>query len=183
MFDKKEYMKQYYKDNREKKLKYSKQHLEKYRQDNPLRSVWHNIKHRCYNPKDAHFKDYGARGIKVCDLWLNNYETFKEWCLENGYEKGLEIDRIDNSGDYCPSNCQFVTQAENLAIGKKRMQSNNKSGYVGVSFYKKSGKYQSKITVSKKQISLGHFTTPELALQARINAEILYFGEQKTNLK
>ena len=173
-----EYQNKRYQDKKEELLEYQN----KYRKSNPLRSVWNSIKQRCYNPKHKDFKDYGGRDIIMCNEWLNNYEVFKEWCLENGYEKGLQIDRINNNGNYCPLNCQFITQAENLAIGKKRKQTNNTSGYVGVTFYKSTGKYKAQIRHNKKQIYLGYFTTPEEACEARINKEIELFGEQRTNL-
>jgi hypothetical protein len=174
VFDKKEYNKQYNERNKEK--------ISEYYKNNTLEYIWRGVKRRCYNPRAINYKNYGGRGIVMCDEWLNSYENFKEWCLSSGYKPELEIDRIDNNGNYCPSNCQFITSAENLAVGKQRKRADNTSGYTGVFFHKSTGKYQARITINKKSIFLGYFTTPELALQARINAEIKYFGEQKTNL-
>lgn len=79
----------------------------------PVHSVWNNIKTRCYNPKTWNFKNYGGRGIRVCDEWLNDFKAFYDWAMNNGYEKGLQLDRIDNDGNYEPSNCRFVTAKEN----------------------------------------------------------------------
>lgn len=59
---------------------------------------------RCYREKDVMYKDYGAKGIKVCNEW-HDRETFKKWCIENGYAKGLKLKRIDSTKDYCPENC------------------------------------------------------------------------------
>lgn len=69
---------------------------------------------RCYNSNNKSYKDYGARGIKVCDEWLgvNGVVNFFDWSLKNGYEEGLTIERKDVNGDYCPSNCCYVTNAE-----------------------------------------------------------------------
>ncbi len=73
-----------------------------------------HMKERCYNKNSKSYKRYGGRGIKVCDEWKNSYQSFKDWALKNGYQDGLEIDRIDNEGDYSPDNCRFVTKKENL---------------------------------------------------------------------
>lgn len=79
-----------------------------------IENVWFKIKQRCYNPKSNNYRAYGARGIRMCDEWLNNSKAFANWCLNNGYQIGLEIDRIDNDGNYEPSNCQFLTKRENI---------------------------------------------------------------------
>lgn len=67
---------------------------------------------RCYNEKTPNFKDYGLRGIGVCKEWRSSYESFRDWALSNGYEDGLTLDRINNQGNYEPSNCQWITPAE-----------------------------------------------------------------------
>lgn len=82
------------------------------RLSNPLS----NMKLRCFNKSSKDYKNYGARGIKVCDEWTENIvgkRRFREWALANGYREGLEIDRIDNDGNYEPSNCRFITRKEN----------------------------------------------------------------------
>lgn len=75
--------------------------------------IWNGIMQRCYNPKNKRYYDYGGRGVKVCDEWLDA-NVFGKWAEENGYKKGLQIDRIDNDGNYEPSNCRFVTPKENM---------------------------------------------------------------------
>lgn len=70
------------------------------------------MRQRCSNPRNTHYGTYGARGITVCEEW-EKFEAFRDWALANGYEASLEIDRIDNDAGYSPSNCRFVTKAEN----------------------------------------------------------------------
>jgi hypothetical protein len=74
---------------------------------NPLRSVWGGMKQRCYNLKDNNYKNYGGRGIKICEEWLN-FDNFDDWAKDK-YKKGLQIDRIDNEKGYYPENCRFTT--------------------------------------------------------------------------
>ena len=85
-----------------------------------LYPVWKTMNQRCYNPKNNKYRRYGERGIKVCEQWKENnifgFENFNSWALENGYKEGLSIDRIDNNGNYEPSNCRWIdnkTQCRN----------------------------------------------------------------------
>lgn len=73
---------------------------------------WKAIKQRCLNPRCRAYHNYGGRGITVCDEWLE-FEPFLAWALAAGWKKGLEIDRIDNDGNYSPENCSFVTRVVN----------------------------------------------------------------------
>jgi hypothetical protein len=145
-------------------------------------SVWIGIKKRCYNVKCVSFKNYGSRGIIMCDEWKNSFLSFYNFCISHGWKDGLHIDRIDVNGNYEPKNCQFITQAENNGIGKHRKQTNNSSGYIGVNWHKRDLKWQARITINKKRIVLGMFLLKEDALQSRIEAEVKYFGKQLTNL-
>jgi hypothetical protein len=80
--------------------------------EHPLYKVLHNMKQRCQNTKLLQFKDYGGRGISVCEEWQDP-SAFFNWALANGWKRGLQIDRKDNDGNYEPVNCRFVTPKEN----------------------------------------------------------------------
>lgn len=76
-----------------------------------LNRKWKKMKERCYNTNCERYKNYGGRGITVCEEW-QGFIPFRDWALANGYEEGLSIDRINNDGNYEPSNCRWVTMAE-----------------------------------------------------------------------
>lgn len=84
------------------------------RRKNKLYRVWQQIRYRCYNPKVAPYKNYGGRGIRVSEEWRNNFDEFYEWAMRNGYKDGLEVDRIDNNGDYGPNNCRLADRKTQL---------------------------------------------------------------------
>lgn len=84
-----------------------------------LYSIWIGIKARCYNNKDTTYKYYGGKGINVCDEWKDDYLAFKNWALANGYEDNLTIDRKNSKQGYSPSNCQWITQSENIRNAMK----------------------------------------------------------------
>ena len=108
-----------------------------------LNRIYSDMKKRCYDSNYKQFKDYGGRGIVICDEWLNKeiirfkeykgsaskgYLTFKKWALENGYQDNLTIDRIDVNGNYEPNNCRWVTQ---------KIQNNNQRRNIIITYQNK----------------------------------------------
>lgn len=75
--------------------------------------TWSGMKTRCYDKTSRAAKYYLNRGITICEEWRNSYNVFAEWALSHGWKKGLQIDRIDNDGNYTPNNCRFVTPSQN----------------------------------------------------------------------
>lgn len=83
-----------------------------------LYNIWHGIKTRCNN---ANNKIYGGKGIKICSEWKDNFISFYNWAIKNGYRDNLTIDRVDNNLGYSPNNCRFVDRV---------IQNNNRSNNI-----------------------------------------------------
>lgn len=77
-----------------------------------LYSIYHHIINRCYNKNTRNYQNWGGRGIKICDAWLNDFMNFYSWAINNGYHEGLSIDRINVDGNYEPDNCRWATSKE-----------------------------------------------------------------------
>lgn len=77
-----------------------------------LYSIYNGVKKRCYNKSEPRYKDYGARGIKMCDEWLESFDDFAEWSLINGYSDKMTLERVNVNGNYCPENCKWITLQE-----------------------------------------------------------------------
>lgn len=116
---------------------------------------------RCYNNKCHNYNNYGGRGISVCDRWhdINNFI----YDMKQSFVDGLELDRIDNDGNYEPSNCRWVTRSEQNF--NRRISAKNISGFRGVLWCKPNKKWRAQITSNKKYYHIGYF---ENAKQAAI---------------
>ncbi len=123
-------------------------------------STWQGMKKRCYDINDKYYMDYGGRGITVCNEWKNNFQSFYNNMGKK--PKGLTIERIDNDGNYEPTNCKWATQQEQ--IHNKRKRKGTQSKYRGVS-YRISG-WRSRIGINGKTINIGSFKTELEAARA-----------------
>lgn len=91
----------------------SKKYLQKHGKcDSAIYHIYTEIKSRCFNHNNKSYKYYGGRGITICDEWLNDFMSFYNWAINNGYEKGLSIERMDTNGNYEPSNCCWISMKE-----------------------------------------------------------------------
>lgn len=134
----------------------------------PAYSVIDGIKQRCNNEKHASYGTYGAVGITVCDEWNSSYLEFCKWADNNGFAKGLTIDRIDVNKGYSPDNCRFIPMKEQRE--NKHRQSNNTSGFTGVSYQKNIGKWFAYYWADGKRTSCGYHDTASYAHKARLQA-------------
>jgi len=122
-----------------------------------LYRIWFGIKKRCGSVKNTVYIYYGGRGISVCSEWGDNFINFREWALQNGYSDDLSIDRINNDGDYEPSNCRWATRATQ-ARNTTKLSNRNTSGYRGVS--KNHKKWAARISIDDTSVYLGSFDYP-----------------------
>lgn len=89
-----------------------------------LYKIWKSMRERCSTPSQNRYKNYGGRGIKVCEEW-DDFNVFREWALSHGYSDELTVDRIDVNGNYEPLNCRWITPKE---------QANNKTNNRYITF-------------------------------------------------
>ncbi len=143
-----------------------------------LYEAWQNMKTRIHSTLPKMKLIYEK--ISICNEWKSSYINFSIWAKNNGYINGLKLDRIDNDGNYEPSNCRWTTQfiqSRNTRI----LRSTNKSGYRGVSWSKQKQKWRTTITINYKQKNLGFFTDQKEAGKAYDNFIIKHNLEHTIN--
>lgn len=128
---------------------------------------------RCYCKSHTSYPKYGAKGVIVCDEWLNNFMAFHDWAMSHGYTDELTLDRLDSTKGYSPDNCRWATYAEQNS--HLAMLKTNKSGYKGVCWNKRSNRWLVVISINNKSKRIGEYNTQKEAIRAR-NA---YIGKHR----
>ena len=131
----------------------------------PEYCAWNRMKDRCYNKNYQFYKYYGGRGITVCDRWRNSFSNFFA-DMGNKPSTRHSLDKVDNNGNYEPSNCRWATPLEQAS----NKSNNNRT--VGVSFYR--NKWQAKLEINRVCVYRHMFDTYEKAVIARKDAEKKY---------
>lgn len=141
----------------------------------PLYETWCGIKKRCYNERSPAYGDYGSRGIKVCDRWLTSFENFLEDMGERP-SKDYSIDRIDNNGNYEPSNCRWATRSEQANNIRKKLSI---SDHTGVYYKRATDSWYANLQVDGKNYNVGSSKDKAVAILYRKTAELWYYGFNK----
>lgn len=132
------------------------------RRDRALYNCWWNMVSRCTNKHDDQYPEYGGRGIKVYEPWINDFESFRSYVGPK--PPGTSLDRIDNNGNYEPGNLRWANRSQQSVNTRKRR--NTKSKYRGVSWDSSTGKWWVEIVRCGKKYRLGRFADEEQAAAA-----------------
>lgn len=124
-------------------------------------TVWNDMMKRCFNNNCKEYVIYGGRGITVCERWKDVNNFIED--MHPSFQDGLELDRINNNGNYEPSNCRWTTRSVNVSNSRRK---NNKHGYRGIYLRKIDSKFVARVTVNYKTIFIGSFLTSLEAAKA-----------------
>lgn len=135
----------------------------------PLYTTWVMMKQRCNNPNNPKFKNYGARGVKVCERWLDKELGFDNFCVDMGRKpEHTSLDRVDNNGDYEPLNCRWATA--HVQMGNRR----NSRLFVGVAQETGTSKWSATLNVDKVAYRKSGFSNMQEAVAYRQELERRY---------
>lgn len=145
---------------------------------NKLYNQWSGMIYRCTHESASHYEFYGGKGISVCREWMNDFTAFVDWAIANGYTDKMEIDRIDNDGDYEPSNCRWIDHKKNSRNrGTRRASESGRSGVIWrPSRTGEGGAWRVGIMADGKQITVGTYGDLTKAIEARKAAELEHWG-------
>lgn len=141
----------------------------------PLYKVWKAIKSRCFRVTDHNYVRYGGRGITVCDRWLNSFENFLEDMGERP-SKDYSVGRVDNNGNYEPSNCRWATRSEQANNIRKKVSI---SDHTGVYYKRSTDSWYANLSIDGKNYNVGSSKDKAIAILYRKTAELWYYGFNK----
>lgn len=130
--------------------------------------IFNGMKQRCYNKNSTKYHRYGGRGITICDEWLKNPQSFVDWSMDNGYADNLTIDRINNDGNYEPSNCRWATKKEQA----NNTSTNHRITYNGETHTLKEWSEKLGISYQTLMIRLCHGWSEEKTLSEPVNTSL-----------
>lgn len=142
-------------------------------------NIWRKMQQRCTDPANPAWKDYGGRGISVCNEWLADPAAFQSWAEGNGYKPSLTIERIDNNGNYEPSNCRWASRVE-----QNHNKRNNFNIQVGA-VTKCVSEWQAETGICRKVIAnrIRAGIAPELAVSLHGHSARRFFGNPSTTVR
>ena len=141
--------------------------------------ILHGMRQRCFKATHVYYRYYGGRGITICQEWLDSPARFVAWGINNGYADGLQIDRINNDGNYEPGNCRWVTASVNQNNRRMPPKSSKFKGVWKQSVLTRRGKkWRAGIRIGGKTIGLGTFATEQEAAMAYDEYAVLQYGER-----
>lgn len=139
------------------------------RSNTPEYHAWHDMIRHCYNPKNSGYKDYGGRGITVCERWRHSFENF--FTDMGSRPVGMSIDRENNDLGYSPDNCRWATAKQQMR--NQRIRNPLGKGVI----HRTRNSYSANIKVDGKLIRLGHFKTATEAARAYDRAAVQHWGD------